>query len=375
MTSYGSPQRQQRQPYSAPPPRRRLPRLPDRPPTLREIGRLILVLPGRVARFILTLPVRLVRGLIRLPRTLWQGWQAGAAALYRLRQTTARLPELYRWLMRVAPPGRIRRGLYTHFHPLRPWHGLRSLLTRLRGRGIWTRRAGLEVVPKALRWARRYRRHRGRFRDIEALRSIVYAKEDLYPTPYGDLTIGFLARQNSVPRRWGALLHGLSFHSQAQRVVELGAGFGISSLYLAQALLDVYPVRTCMLITIEQETRFARITADHFYQLGYDDFAEVMQGRFADRLSDALDRTAPVNLAFLDGHQDGNEVLRDFSQVKAQSRTGTIIVLTDIHTSPSMARAWRTIKDMPRIAATVDLWRWGIVIVGSGPPLHLCARL
>ncbi len=371
MTVYGSPQRQ---PY-APPPRRRGPRLPNRPPSPKEVGRFMLSLPGRTARFFLMLPVHLARFLIRLPRTIWQGWQAAAATLYRLRQTIARLPALYQWLMRYAPPQRIQRAVYVRLHPLRCWHGVRSLGTRLRGRGVWTRQPGLDIIPKALRWARRYRRHRGRFRDIEALRSIIYASDDIFPTSYGDLTIGYLARRDSVPCRWGALLHGLAFHSQAQRVVELGAGFGISGMYLARALLDVYPVRTCMLVTIEQEARFARITEGTFYQLGYDDFVDVMQGHFADRLADALDRTAPVNLAFLDGHHDENDTLRDLSQVKARSRTGTILVLSNIHASPGMARAWRTIKDMPRIAATVDLWRWGIVIVGSGPPLHLCARL
>jgi len=40
-----------------------------------------------------------------------------------------------------------------------------------------------------------------------------------------------------------------------------------------------------------------------------------------------------------------------------------------------MARTWRAVQHMPQIAATVDLWQWGLVLVGHGPALHLCARL
>ena len=342
-------------------PRRRL-------PPARQIIRLVLSLPFRLLRFILLLPVR-------LPRYLWLGWKKGALLLYRLRRWLARSPEVFRWFRRHAPIERLCHALYYRLHPARLGHLIGCLLTRLRGHDVWSAAPGLDVIPKALRWARQYRRHQARFRDIEALRSILYARQDTFETRYGPLSIGYLARRYSTRPRWGALLHGMVLYSEAQRVLELGTGFGVSGMYLARGLLDVYPVRTCLLITIEREAQFARIASENFYRLGFHDFVAVVPGDFEHRLAQALKQIAPVSLAFIDGHHQENAILRDFSQIKARSRTGTLIVLSGIHQSPGMGRAWRTIKDMPRIAATVDLWRWGIVVVGNGPPRHVCARL
>ena len=53
-------------------------------------------------------------------------------------------------------------------------------------------------------------------------------------------------------------------------MLELGAGYGISSLYMAQGLLDNYPGRTCMLITLEKDPERADIVYEHFYRLGFD---------------------------------------------------------------------------------------------------------
>ncbi len=178
----------------------------------------------------------------------------------------------------------------------------------------------------------------------------------------------------------GALLHGLVHLSETQRVLELGTAFGLSGLYIARGLLDSFPVRTCYFVTIERNRQFARIAEDNFDKLGYLDFVHVIQGDFETELERALDLIKPLQMAYIDGNHDCDATLRYVSQLKARARPGSLIILDDIHWSPEMTRAWRTIQQMPRVAATVDLWQWGIVVTGPRPTetdqaLHLSARL
>jgi predicted O-methyltransferase YrrM len=352
-------------------------------PGFRAILRAILLAPFRLLRFILFLPFYLLRFLVRLPRRIWRAWKAAALALYRARiktVTTIRQGLYYlregRRLRRLyLPAEQVRRGLLGRLRPDRAGHILHVWLTRLRGRGIWQSPTGLDTVAKALTWAHRYQRHKGRFRDVEAVRSILYANQDLVQGIDAPLPIGVHARRTCITPHQGALLHGLVYFSSAQRVLELGTGLGLSGLYVARALLDNFPVRTCLFITIEHNRQFATIADDNFHQLGLNDFVHVEDGAIEAELPAALDQLSPVQLAYLEGDHDGDKTLRYVSQIKARMRPGGLIVLGDIRWSPGMARAWQTIQQMPRVAATVDLWAWGIVVVGEGPARRLSGAL
>jgi predicted O-methyltransferase YrrM len=348
-------------------------------PGIKAILRWIIFSPYYLLRLIVMLPVALVRFLIKLPRRIWWLWTQGALLIVKLEKGLA---ILWHWLGRAVhwrrlhlPLERLTTAAYLYLHPLRLRHGLYRLRDRF-NRAAWDR-PGLEAVPKALRWARQYRRHKSRFQGIEAVRSILYADDEIIAEEEATLkpTRGYLARRTSLSRRWGALLHGLIRYTETQRVLELGAGYGLASLYMAQGLVDNFPVRTCMLIALEKDRERYKQVYKWVYRLGFDDFVDLREAAIEDELGSALEDIAPLNFALIDGPRDENTVLRTFSQVKSKSRPATLIVLTGIHTSPQMARAWRTIKDMRQVAATVDLWQWGIVVVGSGPAVHLCARL
>ena len=352
-------------------------------PGFKAIARGILLAPFRFLRFLLLLPFNLIKFLVKLPRRLWHAWKAGALALYRARLKTVgtirkglyylgegrRLRRLY------LPAGQIRHGLAGRLNPGRAVHVLRCWLTRLRGPRIWRSVPGLEAVAKALTWAHHARRHKGRFRDVEAMRSILYANQDPVEGVEPPVPIGVQARHTSINPRRGTFLHGLVYFSSAQRVLELGTGLGLSGMYIARALLDSFPVRTCLFLTIEQNRQAATIADDNFYQLGFNDFVRVVDGAIMDELPAALEELTPVQLAYLNGDHDGGRTLHYVSQIKAKMRPGGLIVLDDIRASSGMAQAWKTIQKMPRVAATVDLWWWGIVVVGDGPPRHLSAGI
>lgn len=326
-------------------------------------------------RQILSLPLQLLKLPFRLPKLLRSVLQKTARLIARLRLI---LRMARHWRRVNLPRARLRRWYNLYLHPARLRHWGCCLRTRLRGRRAWNASPALETVHKAIRWGRAYRRHVARFAAIEALRSRIEAD----PTPLdrlpGKPTLGELARRDSFRPRWGALLHGLVFHAQVQRALEINTGFGLGTLYLARGLLDAYPVRTCMLITLDEDTPYTKIARKHITQLAYTDFVAFREGPPTDSLPDALETLRLPDLIFIarpPGSFDHVIGQRDFARLKARAHPGTLIVIEDIHASPGMRRAWEAIRAASRVAATVDLWRWGIVVIGDGPAQHLCAQL
>ncbi|GAB4576247.1 MAG: hypothetical protein Kow0077_31750 [Anaerolineae bacterium] len=351
---------------------------PSRPPTVREALGWLVRLPFRLIRFVVMLPIRLIRFLIHLPRNIWRAWTAGARGIVRLEQELARLRDRLREARRLQriylPRDYVLHLAYAHLHPARLWHAVCAFRFRLQP-AIWDTREGLNAVPRAVKWARQLHRHRARFADLEALRSILYTDSTIIHDDPLHSPVGIVSRRESVRRKWCAFLHGLVRYSGAQRIAEIGAGYGMASLYLARGLEENYPVRTCMLISLETRRDRARYAENNLSRLGYNDFAEVRIGNIADELDSALEQLKPVNLVLIAGPQPEDVLLRTVSQIKRHSRPGTLIVITHIHGWPAMRRAWHAARHMPQIAASVDLWHWGVLVTGKGPALHICARL
>lgn len=365
-------------PEHVPPPRRAVGE--RQPITFKRVLRFVLLLPFRVVKFILLLPFRVLRWLIRVPGRIIRAFKKAAWYLYQVRLRITRgidlLKEGRRWIGIIAPRDRVKRTLYYHLHPARLLHRLRSLVTRLRGARAWPEQVtGLPTVQRGIRWARQNRRHRSRFATIEALRQALYANtteiDDLPHRP----PVGVLAWLTSMPPRWGALLHGLIYQGDKQRVLALGTGFGIGGLYMARALLDNFPMRTCLMVTVEREYDRQRIADDHFRRLGYTDFVVSMNGEITEKLPDALRRLTPVDLAFIDLPLDARTTLEAFRRIRSQAQPGTLIVISGIHLTPEMAATWRTMRQMRHVAAAVDLWRWGIVVIGAESSLTIHAAL
>jgi predicted O-methyltransferase YrrM len=275
-----------------------------------------------------------------------------------------------------SPPHRISAALYVRLHPLALWHRLRVWQTRLR-RHIWQSDTSLSHVRNAMRWGRQYRRHKVRFSDIDALRSILYADKTTIESHPLHPSVGTLARQISIKKKWGSFLYSLLRFSEAQRVLELGTGYGLSGLYIAQGMLECYPMRTCMFITLENDEDRIDKARHNFRRVGYDDFALVKVGDIAVNLAAALRDLKPPDLILMDGPADGELVQHFFAVIKAASFPGTLVIITNIHRTRKMMKSWHAIKDEVGLAATVDLWHWGIIVIGdtAAKPVHLWARL
>ncbi|MEM9106187.1 MAG: class I SAM-dependent methyltransferase, partial [Pseudomonadota bacterium] len=98
----------------------------------------------------------------------------------------------------------------------------------------------------------------------------------------------------SVSPEQGRLLHLLARASKARRLIEFGASFGISTLYLAAAAAD----NGGHLTTTEAQPEKCAAVRDHLEQAGLVDHATVIEGDARETLKDV---EGPVDFVLLDG--------------------------------------------------------------------------
>jgi predicted O-methyltransferase YrrM len=161
----------------------------------------------------------------------------------------------------------------------------------------------------------------------------------------------------SCPERWGLFLFHLIREVKPERCLELGTCLGISAAYQALALemngrghlytLEGAPELAAMATTNLRELNMARTT--------------VIPGRFRGSLEVVLAAHGPFDYAFIDGHHDEKATVEYFELILPQLSAGAILLFDDITWSAGMARAWRTIREHPRISYSSDLTSMGIV--------------
>lgn len=180
--------------------------------------------------------------------------------------------------------------------------------------------------------------------------------------PLGEMT----ARASSSPR-WGYLLFRLTRTLRPTSVLELGACVGVSAAYIGAALELNGSGR---LTTLEGGQALAERSRHTLSELGLAHRVEVVQGAFADTLAGVLERVAPLQFAFIDGHHQEEPTLAYTEQVLPTLSDEAVVAYDDINWSAGMRRAWDSLDNDPRFAMTLDLGGMGVATVSaasSGP--------
>jgi predicted O-methyltransferase YrrM len=157
------------------------------------------------------------------------------------------------------------------------------------------------------------------------------------------------------------------------KVLELGSSVGISGCYL---LAGMSRDGGGHLVTCEGIPEFAAIARrnlsefvgrHHLTNVSF----EVVVGRFESTLAPLVTpERAPYHLVFIDGHHREDPTLAYHKVARSVLHPRGIIVHDDIDWSDGMRRAWRTITELERDQAVVELYQGnrpsrGIVLLGD----------
>jgi predicted O-methyltransferase YrrM len=165
----------------------------------------------------------------------------------------------------------------------------------------------------------------------------------------------------SMSMFWSIILFKLIRKLKPDSCVELGSCVGISASYQAAALKMN---GTGKLITLEGSPETANIARETLETLNHK-HAAVVTGPFHKTLEGALESAKPIDFFLNDGHHDHDAVIQYFNQSLPNLAPEAVIVFDDISWSPGMRKAWTEIEEDPRVAASIDIQRLGIAVMGS----------
>lgn len=163
-----------------------------------------------------------------------------------------------------------------------------------------------------------------------------------------------IARNALCSPRQAAQLHRLAASVGARHVLEMGTSLGITTLYLARAVPEG------RVTTLEGCPATLAIAYEQFARAGQTNIHPV-PGDFRHTLPEVLKQSPPVDMAFIDGNHTAKATLDHYHQLMTQARPGMVLVFDDLHWSPGMEQAWRTIIADPHATVTIDLYRMGLV--------------
>ncbi|MEO1628266.1 MAG: class I SAM-dependent methyltransferase, partial [Bacteroidota bacterium] len=201
------------------------------------------------------------------------------------------------------------------------------------------------------------------FGELEAFRALLQQKKDVIEvTDYGAGSQKMPGKKRSTQEIARSSLSGaeqcrqlfrLVQHFRPKRILELGTSLGISTLYMRAADTRAH------ILTLEGCPQIAKLARGYFKSRKADNI-ELIEGRFADTLPQALAQLGAPDLVFIDGHHLKAPTLAYFEQCLAASHENTVFVFDDVHWSAEMVDAWTAIRSHPSIRLTVDLFRMGL---------------
>ena len=170
--------------------------------------------------------------------------------------------------------------------------------------------------------------------------------------------VAAIAASSLKPKKYAQLLYRMVKYYKAEKIVELGTSFGITTAYLASANA------TSKVFTCEGSAAIAAIAKQNYEALQLNNI-QITEGDFAKTLSLLLSSLHTVNFAFADGNHRKEPTLDYFFQLLKYATPSSILIFDDIHWSAEMEEAWQAIKQHPAVTLTIDLFFIGIVFLNA----------
>lgn len=143
----------------------------------------------------------------------------------------------------------------------------------------------------------------------------------------------------AIPPAEGAVLRELVVRESASRTIEIGLGYGLSALYICEALLmNDDPGARHVVIDPHQAGRFANCGLQFLEEAGVIDLIEYHAEESQTVLPQFLRDGRGFDLAFIDGNHRFEAVFVDVAYLGRLVRPGGVLVMDD-YQLPAVARA------------------------------------
>lgn len=169
----------------------------------------------------------------------------------------------------------------------------------------------------------------------------------------------------SSTKPWAQLLYYLAKKTQRGSVLEIGTNLGVSGSYILEAIKDKV---SSHLVTMEGLPQSCKIASAKFETITDKDQFNLIQGLY-DKTFPLLIKESPVfDLLFIDGNHQEKPTIEYFHTLKKHIHNPAIFIFDDINWSEGMKKAWSTIQRDEDVNFSIDLYRWGVVIIDNKDP-------
>lgn len=158
----------------------------------------------------------------------------------------------------------------------------------------------------------------------------------------------------SVRPKYGKVLTYLSEYVNAEYVLELGSGLGVSAAYLAEA------EGVSRIVSVDGNEQFVAFNQFNFKELEIPKVS-FTKGLIEDKLAEGFEELPRVDLIFVDGNHTKEGTLANFVLLKQYLHDNTVVVFDDIYWSKGMQEAWDIIRKDETFSISVDLFQFGIL--------------
>jgi predicted O-methyltransferase YrrM len=182
--------------------------------------------------------------------------------------------------------------------------------------------------------------------------------------------LGEHLKAGSVPPIVRSLLYRLAMTRQPKQALEFGTCGGVSTAAIGMGMSALgSPGR---FVTIEADESLHSLAVENLKHLGLR-WIETRHGLFEDVLTDVLPEMEGIDFVFDDGQHTGADELLRFIRILPRCTPEALVVFDDIRHNAGMAVLWSTLREHPKVLATIDLERLGLCIVSpksiSGRPM------
>jgi predicted O-methyltransferase YrrM len=160
--------------------------------------------------------------------------------------------------------------------------------------------------------------------------------------------------RSSVSLKYGKILYKLAEYFQPSVVLELGTGWGISTVYLRMGCKTskIYTIEACAEKVNYAKSQFSR---HQFANI------QTLQDSFENGIFDVSRKEDKFDLVFIDGDHTYENTIHYFNALYDEFHNNTVLVFDDIYWSRGMMKAWKYIRSSEKVSLTIDLFQFGIV--------------
>jgi predicted O-methyltransferase YrrM len=159
-------------------------------------------------------------------------------------------------------------------------------------------------------------------------------------------------------REFGVFMMKLARRMRPSAIVEMGTCLGFTTAYLAAGCRLAGAGRV---VGIEGATPLAERAGQTCARVGLD-AAEIVCGRFQDRLPAVLQSNKPVSLVFVDGHHSGEATVEYHRALQGFLARPSVVVFDDIFWSAGMRDAWQAICAQSQLHWALKTFKVGLVL-------------